>query len=236
MIPLEEYLGKLVSSLSRARVLADMESAKIAQLYASDNLLKHFSIPRMRLIDVELTIPVAICNLAMEPKRKIIFIEKKRIADLTYSTTLKSLNLKFLPKTISKDFEIEVNRHIDALTSQINNDNYVQKILEYASNISKHVPRLIESTFSKDSLLSIDLELIKTSIISKLKEALEKEITFEIDGSQLANLNVIAETDKLKEKNINTLLMIKVKVSEESMTWERIDDGNGNIINKLLPE
>lgn len=236
MIPLEEYIGKLVSSLSRARVLADMESAKIAQLYAANNLLKHFSIPRMRIVDVELTIPVAICDLVTETKRKIRYIDNRKLADLTYSVILKSLNLKSLPDNLLRDFELGMHKQIDTLTSQINGENYEHLILNYVFDISKLLKGLIDSTFSKDLLKNIDSEFIESNIVAKLKEALENEIKFYADGKQLVNLNVIAETDKLKEKSINNLLIIKIKVSEESMTWERIDDGHGNVINKLMPE
>ncbi|HMO63600.1 MAG TPA: hypothetical protein PKC39_16050 [Ferruginibacter sp.] len=236
MVALDEYLGKLVSSLSRARVLADIESAKIAQTYAENNLLKHFSIPRMRIVDVELTIPVAVCDLLIEDKRKIRFIDKRKVADLTYSVILRSLNLKSLPDNLLKDFELGMHKQIDVLISQINDENYEQLILNYIFDISKFIKRLIDSTFTKDSLKSIDSEFIESNIVAKLKEALTNEIKFYTEGKELVDLNVIAETDKLKEKNINNLLIIKMKVSEESMTWERIDDGQGNVINKLMPE
>jgi len=41
-------------------MMADFESARIAQDYAQDELLKTFSVPRFRLPDVELTVPVAV--------------------------------------------------------------------------------------------------------------------------------------------------------------------------------
>ena len=63
MIELSRFLGELVSSISNARVQSDIQSVKIAEEYAKNNLLQHFSVPRMRVDKVELNIPVAVDKL-----------------------------------------------------------------------------------------------------------------------------------------------------------------------------
>ena len=136
MITLEEYLGTLVVNLAQARVLADIESAKIAEAYASNNLLKHFSIPRMKIEEVELVIPVAVAKIDIDKK----------------STPMQKLK-------------------------------------------------------------------------GETKES----------KNRMGRIMVIVEADRLKEKDPNTFIVIKMKISEEGMEWERINDGQGNIVSKLMP-
>ncbi len=55
---LGDYLGHLLSSVTKARMQADLETIRIAEQYQSHPLLKHFPVPRVRLPQVELNIPV----------------------------------------------------------------------------------------------------------------------------------------------------------------------------------
>jgi hypothetical protein len=60
MPALGDYLGALLSEVTNARLLADLETARIAQLYASHPLLQHMPVPRFRLPTVSIDLPVAV--------------------------------------------------------------------------------------------------------------------------------------------------------------------------------
>jgi len=62
MITLSEYVGYIFQEITRARVLADSESKRIAEIYAKDDIMKHFSVPRFKIPEMELTIPVTIAG------------------------------------------------------------------------------------------------------------------------------------------------------------------------------
>ena len=64
---LGDYLGQLMSEITLARMQADLESVRIAELYAAHPLLKTMPIPHLRLPEVNLDIPVLI--EASEPPR-----------------------------------------------------------------------------------------------------------------------------------------------------------------------
>jgi len=57
---LGDYVGQLMSEITMARVQADLEAVRVAELYASHPLLRHMPVPHFRLPDVDLEIPVAI--------------------------------------------------------------------------------------------------------------------------------------------------------------------------------
>lgn len=63
MVNLHEYLGGIATSISEARLMSDLKSLEIAEKFSKHELLKHFSIPRFKAQNVELTIPVAIAEV-----------------------------------------------------------------------------------------------------------------------------------------------------------------------------
>src|SRR4051812_17667499 len=67
MTYLGDYLGQLMSEISMARMQADVETLRIAELYAAHPLLRTMPVPHIRLPDVELDIPVLI-KASAEPR------------------------------------------------------------------------------------------------------------------------------------------------------------------------
>jgi hypothetical protein len=59
-ITMSDYVGFIFSEITRARNLADRESIRIAEMYAQNDVLKHFSVPRFKIPEMNLTIPVII--------------------------------------------------------------------------------------------------------------------------------------------------------------------------------
>ena len=57
MITLKDYIGTIVSSVNNARGMADEASAKLAKQYAEDDILQFYTVPRMRMQDIDLEIP-----------------------------------------------------------------------------------------------------------------------------------------------------------------------------------
>ena len=64
---LGDYLGQLMAEIALARMQADLESLRIAELYAAHPLLRTLPIPHLRLPEVNLEIPVLIES--SEPSR-----------------------------------------------------------------------------------------------------------------------------------------------------------------------
>jgi hypothetical protein len=64
---LGDYLGQLLSEIAMARAQADMETVRLAELYASHPILKMMPVPHIRLPDVDVDIPVLI-KASEEPR------------------------------------------------------------------------------------------------------------------------------------------------------------------------
>jgi len=68
MTNLGDYLGQLLSEIALARMQADLESVRMAELYAAHPLLRTFPVPHLRLPEINLEVPVLIES--SEPPRE----------------------------------------------------------------------------------------------------------------------------------------------------------------------
>jgi hypothetical protein len=59
-ITMSDYVGFIFSEITRARVIADAESRRIAEIYSTDEILKEFSVPRFKIPEMNLAIPVIV--------------------------------------------------------------------------------------------------------------------------------------------------------------------------------
>lgn len=59
-ITLADYTGYIFLELIKAREMADRHSRQLAEVYAQDPVLRHFSVPRFKVPKMELTIPVLV--------------------------------------------------------------------------------------------------------------------------------------------------------------------------------
>jgi hypothetical protein len=64
---LGDYVGQLLSEISIARMHADLETVRLAELYAMHPLLRTMPVPHVRLPEVDLDIPVLI-KAAEQPR------------------------------------------------------------------------------------------------------------------------------------------------------------------------
>jgi len=237
MATLNEYLGTLVSNFSQARVLADLESAKIAELYASDGILKHFSIPRMRIDDVELTIPVAIDELSIKNITKQDLPDPQFIRSSVYTILLQTLERSSLPQELSLNIRKEISDRVEIYSQDRNKKNLELLLNTLPDSVGKQIDKSVDFLKNINESVESDrtkLEIKKREASQSIAVLLKKEIEKKDIKEEIKNLHVTMESARLKDKNKNNLVFIKMKISEESMEWETMEDADGNIIKKLM--
>jgi len=57
---LGEFIGAMLADAAQARVRADIEAIKLAEMYSSHELLRHLPVPRFRLPDISIEFPVVV--------------------------------------------------------------------------------------------------------------------------------------------------------------------------------
>lgn len=220
MITLKDYVGNIYKEITKARVQSDIETVEVAKEYAKHDLLKHFSVPNMKMKTVEITIPVAIdspevklgsindttaINSIMKATSDIVKeTEGKKTIDRTNSLKLKTLNKQNI--NLLKDAKGKVNVENSKLKSFLN-----------------------KTTVSSFKLLKPQLgNLTQLQFKQLLHTKTQKEIAKK-NSAELERIPVIIETNRLRDvKSRESLMNIKIVIEEDTMEWMREVDDEGN--------
>ncbi len=239
MAKLSDFLGGLVSSISDARANSDIQSVKIAEEYAKNDLLKHFAVPRMRVDTVEINIPVAIDKLLEKSQNVYDPIDNKSFSSKSYQQILKSLEVRNFSSEVSKILKTTISEHIQLLEAKIRVHQIENALEEFSKDIALKVIDLVgliikdrkRKSFNKSELLKL-----QSSIASGLQSTLKDEIKINSEIKVLESVQVIVEADKLREIKPENIIMIKMTVSEQGMEWIKMENKDGDIVSKLMPE
>ncbi|TWI00636.1 hypothetical protein IQ05_01293 [Flavobacterium tiangeerense] len=234
MIKLNDYLGSIVASFTNAKIMSDLQTVKLAEEYAKHDYLKHFSIPRMRIDDVEMTIPIALDEIENISKPPVIGFDSIKINTLVYSFLLEKFGVLKITKEPTKLLQTETARQVSILEKQIKITNSHDSILGFSKEIVVYYLKIIEkyALVNKEVLAKMNIDLIVRDLITVLM----REITISKEVEALANLNIVVEANKLRELKSENLIFIKLKISENGMEWSRSENAKGEIESKLLPE
>ena len=63
MPSLSEFIGAIVQETAKARMLADLESIRMAETYYQDMYLKHLPVPHFKMPEVTIEMPVAVSQI-----------------------------------------------------------------------------------------------------------------------------------------------------------------------------
>lgn len=231
MPKLNEYLGSLVSGLTSARLMSDIQAVQIAEEYNKHDLLRHFSVPRMRIDEIEMTIPVAMDSI--EEKTETVYepIDNRSFNSLVYNELLNNLGVTKLSRMVSQDLRSEIARETEALEKNIRITKNLKELQNYSSRLTiKSLELSLKSSDYKKTPYDID------SMATRLEKQLAPEIRIAAQTNVLDNLTVIVEAHKLREEKPESLIYIKLKISEEGMEWTRAKNSDGHVESKLLPE
>src|SRR5262245_4470299 len=62
MITIRQFLGAMLEEITRARVISDAASVRVAQTYLNHDFLKSYPVPRMNIKDVEMELHFAVAG------------------------------------------------------------------------------------------------------------------------------------------------------------------------------
>lgn len=111
-ITLADYVGYIFSEITRARDHADRVAKEIAEVYAQDEILKSFSVPRFKIPEMELTIPVVIAGAKFTNALSFIstFEDFKVLIVTKVNKAINTIKIK--KSGVNKDFTIVKNVHV----------------------------------------------------------------------------------------------------------------------------
>jgi predicted Fe-S protein YdhL (DUF1289 family) len=241
MTNLKDYLASLVSSISHSRAMADIQSVEIAKMYASDELLKHFSVPRMKIGDVELTIPVSINELQKSSSQNDQPIDNTSFMSKVYKEIKNVFQVSSLKDDVHHLIKKKIFTNTDALEKDIKSGKDLSKSVEkFAKEVSSYSLGEIQKRGGSEVAERIKTnEEEKKRVYERLNErihVLSKREVQSQENLRTQDVFVAVEADKLRERDPKSLLTIKMVIREESMTWETMEDDEGEKTSTLTPE
>jgi hypothetical protein len=224
---LGDYLGALLSEVTNARLQADLESARIAELYAAHPLLQHMPVPRFRLPNVVLNLPVAVEKVEQPAG------EKSTVA----------AELPALRKRVDAIIDQELSQRKPLNSTQ-------RKALSSKLNPTFDNLKAVDavSAFSaiklSDEVVKVTMEAIRTATRFTVADdsSLELALRHQV-GAEFLKLHgpppqveVLAITAQLREiAPSQTLTRIQLTISEEGVEWTQTNPDEPSS-KTLMPE
>lgn len=228
---LGDYLGHLMSEITNARVQADLEAVRIAELYASHPLLKHMSVPHFRLPTVTLDVPVVINEMETGSKGaairdKIQPHHMRRSFDKILAPRLEHVGIKLSSKESSA-----LKQELDQNIKLLKRSKKVPISITHIANemISTVVDKL------RIPVLENEEELVR---INKLEEELRTASHMEFTKFlyEPDRISVRVTNKELREAGPSELMMnIRLSITEDAMEWAVVESG-GKTRSHLTPE
>ncbi len=225
---LKDYLGSLVSGINQARAMADIESAKIAEAYASNAILKNFSIPRFKASNIELDIPIAIDTLEEVEEKNYQPIDNKSFNAHAYSVFKNVLKVDSFNRKESDLLRKRIAVETDTLEKNLKAKEDITKSLHrYASGLT---------TFFINDVVADKKNTVREKLLRGLQDTLISKIQEPKKTIDMDNTKVLVQSHQLKDIPTESIVRIKMTLIEDGMEWQAIEKDDGTVEQKLLPE
>lgn len=251
MVKLGDYVGMILSEMTRARAQADIETLKLAELYATNKTLRNFAVPRVRLQNVEITTPLVIekqDEAAIEAYGRPIKISEVRTAvDSAIAATLEKRNIKLGAADASA-----VRISIDERSGVVARRFTLARTQPGAGRAAQPAEETISLTDTKnisdEYAAEVDLTLkrlketqpaYKDIDVDKISAEVKADLRVRIANLRPLppRLEVMVNTAQLKETAAKELVTyVKFTITEDSVEWAEYQSSTGEVKEQLVPE
>ena len=232
MPKLGDYLGQLLSEVTIARMQADLEAVRIAELYASHPLLRHMPVPRFRVPDVDLDVPVVIKKMeeteAGKPPRGA-----PSLADMRKAFD------KVLAREVAKEKISLRPEHKTRIKSMLDDK---EAVFSQSTEVGVDVRRIAEGF--ADAISETLKEPgrpggpIKHEQVKRLETRLKEAATAEFNTLRQPppRLHILATTAEIREAGPSEVITrLRLKVTEDAFEWSVVESDEGKK-ERLVPE
>lgn len=221
MANLKDYISGLVASVAQARCYADVQSAEIARRYKEDEILSFYSIPRMRVGDVEIELPYALDYL--NAKSDSLILDENRTYNAIRSAICKTYSFASIPMTDVQSYNLlndDVKAYATVTIISVRDMGYAymetSAFSDLESRIGKWQGYLVKLGGSEKITSKELLDNVWNATLQSTQNTLSE------------GLEVIAEADKLAAFDSRVITRMKIKIHEDGLVWA--SSANGDIL------
>lgn len=226
---LGDYLGQILSEITIARMHADIEAVRVAELYAGHPLLRNMPVPHFRLPNVEVDVPVIIKQMeepqvGESPRGAPTLADMRKAFDKVLTQRLSKEGIRLKPDHKRKLNSI-LDEKAESLTQPIEIAINVNNVADELANTASET--LTESGGPVDPARRSKLE-------EKLKEAARVE--FLKLRKPPTRLQALVTTAEIREAGPSeAITRLHLKITEEAFEWTTIES-NGRKQDRLVME
>ncbi len=229
---LGDYLGHLLSEITIARMQADLEAVRVAELYASHPLLRTFPVPHFRLPDVDLDLPVVIKQVedprpGESPRGGMALADIRKTFDRVLAKQLQQERIHTTPDEREK----------------------LRQILdEKIASLGQPTEVAVDVARISDQLTSVTTEFLRATAqprggvepgdIQRFEKALKHAARIELLEARKTppRLQVLVTTQEIREAGPSEVITrLRLKVSEQGVEWTTVE-ADGRTQDRLVPE
>lgn len=226
MTNLGDYLGQLMSEVVIARVHADLESVRVAELYASHPLLRHMPIPRVRLPEIQMEVPVVIDGSGSSapnesPRGGTSIDEGRKQFDKVLATHLRNNKVRLRAnqrEALVKALDAEEQRPDVPIEIKVDTNRFADRFT--------------------DAAIGVLGESVSDEKLRDLKAGLKDDARLALLSARSAPPRVTAsvETSAVREAGPeDKITRLQLTIREESMELTTIES-DGETTERLVPE
>jgi hypothetical protein len=220
-------MGALLSDAANARVRADLEALKIAEVYAGHELLKHLPVPRFRMPDLTIEFPVVVSavTLAKEPTSDNLFTQPTE-SEVT-TTFGRALTRSEIRLSISEEEQLR-----SAVNDALKRAFVVEGPMAILSSdrVSQQAATAASATFVR---MRGEASEEATKLERSVKEAVRQLLLTKLTDTP--HVEVRVGSGEIKEHgNTDSILRVRVTISEDA--YEVVERAGPSTGYKLIPE
>lgn len=227
MADLGILLGALISGVVHARRIADEESAAVAEHYKDNPLLSGMSIPRVRIPELTIDIPMLI--EAFDEGESDQIEDSQKISDAVSKELKASLTregLSIAPADLKK-FSGTFNEQLTKINAPAGHRSPREAVIRAAEEAFSNTVRdkvINEASLSAASRIASNLRF--TASGSSLKKV-----------GRAPQITSSILTSEVKDRSSQTTVSrIRLSLQEEGLEWSIGENEDGTISRKLTPE
>jgi len=226
---LGDYIGQLLSEITIARMHADLETIRVAELYATHPLLRYMPAPRFRLPDVHIDAPVVIKEMD-EPRAGELPRGAPSLADMRKAFD------KVLKKRLSEERIRLKPAQREKLKSTL--DKKMDSLAQPAE-IAVDVIRVADELSNAASVTLAESDgPVEASLRPKFEKTVKEAARLELLKLRKppSRLNVLVTTTDIREAGPSeNITRLQLKITEEAVEWTSIES-DGIEKDRLVPE
>ena len=211
MPDLGDFLGALLGQLAEARLHGDVETLRVADIYASHELLKHLPVPRFRMPEVRIDMPAVVEKATGKPSAP--FDLRKTTASIL-DAVRQGLEDKKIPLTRAEDAELvqRVGRVLDEAVKAPAPPSATGVADRVTSALRDVAPRTATEEHA------VTLREVRGDVMR----------VFAVARAGSTRISILPHTGAVREvPDADRLIRIHLVISEEAVEWTTIESESG---------